>query len=224
MTSCQVTHRTTRVARKSSGGTIEVVTFRDDHDAALARADALERERDDAKETAEQAEAKLAAANAERLRLEAEVAELRARQPADEAKPPAIAPPPSSRLWVWVGVVVVAVAFLVVIVAKSKRTNTIPNPTCTLVTVPSGATIVAIRRNRVMSELSPGRTLETSTYEMTIGVTPLSMARMDWIVESVIDSPRLEARLAGYKPMSVSMPLEGMGCSSQQYLLERFSQ
>lgn len=220
MTSCQVTHRTPRVARKSSGGTIEVVTFRDDHDAALARADALERERDDAKETAEQAEAKLAAANAERLRLEAEVAELRARQPADEAKPP----PPSSRPVLWMAGVVVVVAFLFVIVAKSKRTNTIPNPTCTLVTVPSGATIVAIRRDRVMSELSPGTTLETSTYEMTIGVTPLSKARMEWIVESVIDSPRLEARLAGYKPMSVSMPLEGMGCSSQQYLLERFAQ
>lgn len=50
------------------------MTYRDDHDAAIARGDALERELD-------ATEAELEKAKTDRARLEAEVAELRAKQP-----------------------------------------------------------------------------------------------------------------------------------------------
>ena len=68
------------------------VTFRDDHDAALARAAALERTLEAARQATEERESELAAANAERARLAAEVEELRAKQPKRTAEKPAPGP------------------------------------------------------------------------------------------------------------------------------------
>lgn len=68
------------------------VTFRDDHDAALARAAALERELETARQATEERASELAAANAERARLAAEVEELRAKQPKRTAEKPAPSP------------------------------------------------------------------------------------------------------------------------------------
>ncbi len=118
-----------------------------------------------------------------------------------------------------------AIVALVVVIVSTRRVGSKsapPNPTCTLVTEPPGATIVATRRDRVSEQLMPkmAETLGPSTYTMTIGTTPLSKTRQEWIIENVIDSPSYEAQLAGYKPMPVSSPLEGMGCSAIVYRLE----
>lgn len=59
------------------------MTFRDDHDAALARAEALERELDDAKEQLAESESRRAHAEAERDRVKEETAGLRLPQPGE---------------------------------------------------------------------------------------------------------------------------------------------
>jgi hypothetical protein len=53
------------------------VTFRDDHEAALARAYALERQLEEAREKADEAAAEAREAHAEKARLEDELADLR---------------------------------------------------------------------------------------------------------------------------------------------------
>ncbi len=95
------------------------MTFRDDHDAAIARAEALEvdveRERDRADTTAKEA----ADLRRERDRLRAEVATLEQRKnaPIVEPDPPALFRPGSSTgdsgmLWIAVAIVVIFVLTL----------------------------------------------------------------------------------------------------------------
>lgn len=71
------------------------MTFRDDHDATLARADALERELDDAQEELEETREEMLAQARERERVEAENAALREEieRARRSQRPPAAAPP-----------------------------------------------------------------------------------------------------------------------------------
>lgn len=210
------------------------MTFRDDHDAALARGDALQRDLESAKETVEEKTEALEKANADKARLEAELAELRAKQPLEPAPPDSSSPgapdqtQPKSSFGVslGIGVLLLLVVIGLALSRDSKQQKSPPNPTCTLVTEPPGATIFAIRRDRVMEELNRKSNSETmpsmpSTYESRLGVTPISKARLEWIAEGVTMDPAFEARLDGYRPLSVSLPLEGLGCSEMVYRLER---
>jgi peptidoglycan hydrolase CwlO-like protein len=83
------------------------VTYRDDHEAALARAEALQRQLDEAREKADEAAAEAREAHAEKARLEDELADLRDVQqertaeragPVEAPGPALTAPPAGSYL------------------------------------------------------------------------------------------------------------------------------
>jgi len=102
------------------------MAFRNDHEAALARADALEIELSRARSEASASRADAGAAAARIAELEKQVAELRAKAP--EPEPPATrtTPPESSPArpgfnWLWFGIEIVVVVALVAALVYYRR-------------------------------------------------------------------------------------------------------
>ena len=179
------------------------MTYRDDHDAALARAAALERELAQERERA-------AAAEAERRRLQLEVDALRGRRTPIRRGPRASAVARAAErdalqqartIWIVSGCAAMAVLALFVLALRGtsgeRMISAPPNPACTLRTDPAGADVYAIRGDQVDH----------------VGTTPLTRSRADWE-----RGGRYEARLAGHAPRTV-VPLAGMGCATQVHAL-----
>jgi hypothetical protein len=215
------------------------VTYRDDHDAALARAEALERQ---LAELREKAEDQAADAAEERERLQREIAHYRAKaeraaevpplppeaQATERARAAGTPDGPGPLLFILAVGAVIVLALIVGLARTRSAATAPPNPECTLDTAPSGATIVVIRENRMAHDMNETlretggdeATLMPTTYEMTLGKTPLTRTRSEGIMESVVGgSARFEARLEGYAPLEVTAPLAGMGCDATVHAL-----
>jgi hypothetical protein len=188
------------------------VTFRDDHDATLARAEALQRELDAAKD-------KLESNEEEQAKLRAEIARLRnrAHEPVPEKPAPAKPQPrPAQRLSidepgsakmmaVMFGVLFVAmviVGLTWVVLKKQERGREpasvpAPAPSCTLSTVPTGA------------ELFDSRGIY-------VGTTPITKRRRTW---EAMDDGVYELRLRDHAPTKVVLPTYGEDCDKQIHML-----
>lgn len=193
------------------------MTFRDDHDAAIARSDALQRELDSTKEKAADTEAELEAANTARDKLAVEVERLRAQVPAPVSAPSDERKGSPTGIFVVIGVVALLILLGLVVYGVARSKSAKPDPRCTLVTEPPGATIVA---RRVATDLElpsverGGAKPPRTRFDMVLGTTPLSQRRSEWIMESVIGDPVFEARLPGYKTINVMLPTTGDPCSN----------
>lgn len=204
------------------------MTYRDDDEAARARADALQRDLDDTQDELAEARAQLAAAEAEKARLAEEVAEVRARLPERAPAPApraAHAQPEQARTsgvelfaLAAIGIVFVLIAIGVSRSRSASQDQDPPNPTCTLRTEPPGASIYGVCKNTAMSEpWNEGlpevlHTPAVTTFEMHRGTTPLAQARQAWIIDDILCGGSMVARLPGYADTPVSSPLVGMGC------------
>ena len=192
------------------------MTFRDDHDAALARAAALERELKRERQATEATAERLAQAQRENVRLEAEI-DRRSGSEAGGERPDLIGILAKSRsLGVVLFLIVVGGAALTTPLASWRghhgddappvawaRTLRAELP-CRLDTVPTGATIYA-----------PAR--EPSAPMIRLGTTPMKLSLEDWIRRVDAYGSLFEARLDGYTPIAVSLPIAGTRCSDAVY-------
>lgn len=194
------------------------MTFRDDHDAALARGDALARELDRSKEETEVAEQKLAEANAERARLEAEVETLRKSAPAPKP-PPRPAPPAKDRSAAYFAVcvifliLIIGVAMALISGEQKKERATKPKPvvyeptSCALTTDPTGAEIWEVTGSR-------------PSDVRYLGKTPFEKTREDWITDAALGK-QYRLKLPGYATLEVAAPVRGARCEAGPFNLVR---
>lgn len=183
------------------------MTFRDDHDATLARAEALERE-------LEETRRKLDASEAERERLRARVAKLEDEPaaPAERPRQRRAAPARSASGLVAVALIVgsVAAIFVVVMNRPSHRSTdgvgsaSVRRTTCTISTMPAGAEVY-----RIVNDHAPGM-FAAPQREDFLGNTPLEREDAAWTSDRELgDLVRYEARLVGYYPRHFASCVEG---------------
>lgn len=209
------------------------MSFRDDHDAALARAEALERELAREREKLDAQVARLERVERERRRLETELADhLAACADRERAKPIGrpqgdARPTHAGRRHLREGqVLVVSLGLFVLLAAvvpkcprEDERSWEPPpsaKPDCTLTTIPSGARVYAIHEDPVGEPRDSG-SYPSTAYETLVGTTPVTRSWFDWSTEGVVGTVRFEARLPGYAPIPVEIPLASEGCSEAVY-------
>lgn len=189
------------------------MTFRDDHDAAIARAEALERELGEKRRKREETSSKLADIERRLEEVELERERLRAAMPPSTPPPPMTLPAPrwddpqpaSSSLdgtrkrhamlaaFMFTGLALFVITAM--FVAGERRSGRVENPVCTLRTDPPGANVYSVRGG--------GETL--------IGTTPLTKDSIGWFTAEQ-HGARLVARKPGYVDTLVSSPWDGPGC------------
>lgn len=215
--------------------------FRDDDEAARARADALQVDLDRTNEKLERAEDETEAAQRELAATKARLARAEAKlaERGEEVPPPPPTPAPShpvplgGKLLILAGTMGLAILLLVALKTGAPSSSSpsgsgdVPNPSCTLRTDPPGAQIVSLCRDSV-SEAYNAHLLDAGsfplfpeTFETVRGTTPLTQDRLTWIAWGVICNGTMVARLAGYRDTPVSSPTEGMGCSDRVIPLEK---
>ena len=195
------------------------MTFRDDHDAALARADALEVE-------AKRAAAKLAEAEAERDRLRAEVTRMRESQPVKASERTnhdtlRVTVPRERTSLLPMAAIAFALAIPVVMVAFMIRSGdsheTVQAPpaamrTCEVRSEPAGAELFFVETVTIERVVTPD-------VAVPIGTTPVSKPAVEWGlytsglekvagIENHSDA-HFELRLEGYAPVRVADPCSG---------------
>jgi|GEM_PF-2836551 len=189
------------------------MSFRDDHDAALARAAALEREL--RRERAETAAAKAMLAHAEQVnaRLEADANRPRATDPSllETMRP--------LRPWfVLVAVGGLGIATLLSwwlgpadddspdhrALRRRSGLHASVNRYCHLDTAPTGATIYAQPR-------------DPHGPMVALGSTPMELSLDHWVRRATAYGAHFEARLDGYPPMTVEVPVVGTQCRDTVY-------
>ncbi len=186
--------------------TVFVMSYRDDQDAALARADALQVELDRSRGELERAKSTLAQRDADLAASEHEREALAARAPAE----PAVPVPQPKRIHPAISIGFVALGFAAIVGlvtcrrAQQERENAEREKeferylshsdlgagtlrSCTVRTVPSGAEVVSVD--------GAGR-----AYPM--GTTPFSRSIGSW----TINGEHLEARLDGYQAIELTEP------------------
>lgn len=191
------------------------MTFRDDHDAALARVAALERELKRERHKAEANVERLAQAERENVRLEAEIERRDGHETGE--RPDLIGTLAKSRsLGVVLILIVLGGATLITVLTSWHRDHGGETPPmvrarpmtaslpCRLDTVPTGATIYA-----------PAR--EPSAPMVRLGTTPMELPLEGWIRRVEAYGSLFEARLDGYAPIAVSLPIAGTRCRDAVY-------
>jgi hypothetical protein len=195
--------------------TLEPLSFRDDHDAAISRIAALEHElsaaRDDAREKSQRDRARIAM-------LEREIDELRHKEPGTprRAPPPSTPPAPkvapaasvdelahrgpaiSRLLLAFIFALAAGVMLLVYFVLRSD-----PQPvqqTCVVNTAPFRAHVIGFANAR----------------EVNLGLAPVEMRFGEWAVYD-----KLELRLPGWETMPINPPRSIADCPSDAYDLIR---
>lgn len=205
--------------------------FRNDDEAARARADALQRDLDDATDELAATKAQLAAAEAEKLRLARAVEEARRAPP----KPPEpVVQTPShhasgARAFAYLAVIVVGVSLVALVAARDERASEPPNPTCTLASDPPGARVVQYCHDPIAEHMNRYRAekglplvapLELPTVR---GHTPLAKDRMTWVMEGASCDGPYGLQLDGYEELRTFSPTEGLGCDDTVHRLKPLS-
>lgn len=202
--------------------------YRDDDEAAHARAYALQRSLDETQDELAAAKAKLAAAEAEKARLADEVDRI-SRSTRPETAVPARAPRRRmaprdgvSAGWAILGVTLLSVLGLVCVATRSREKATaVPDPLCELRSDPPGARIVQRCRDRTAESMNKDLRLQTpnglsfafpETFEMTVGTTPYALRREDWNMRGSVCGGWYILTLAGYEDEIVS-PVVGTRCN-----------
>jgi hypothetical protein len=180
-----------RITSRESCASIDAVGYRDDLEAAVERASALERELAHAKVDRERLNAELAAARAEIERKRA------ALNPADLESSPTKPRTPFGRFFA-LSMVALAVAALLLFWRFGRTAD---EPSCTLTTEPPGARLYAIYNANVNAN--------ASGLEHSLGQTPLSMSLERWRVDLFMNG-RFFVRLAGYRDQDVQLPIGTM--------------
>jgi hypothetical protein len=183
------------------------VTFRDDHDAALARADALQRELDASKRELDAKQRALDDANRK----------LAAKADARDQPVAAATAARSSRRWPQLIAPLLVLVVMVVTAGVFKRiarTRAPEDPDCTLVTDPPGAEIVGMCHNAVKEQVQPG------AFEIRWGRTPLTMSRSNWLMKNITCGGGIVARYRGRPDTLAAVPLAGTGCGNNVLKLQ----
>ncbi|HEY5920410.1 MAG TPA: hypothetical protein VIV11_02010 [Kofleriaceae bacterium] len=198
------------------------MTFRSDHEAALARAEALEAEAKQRRYETERAKAELERVEVERDRLRAEVARLRAapptaRTPARARTSETVSHASTSLGPAAIGIPLFIGLILIILFAAhcgDKEPAIAPEPRtmreCVVRSEPTGAAVM------VVQTVTTGR-LRQPGIAVPIGSTPLSKPAFEWGLYMTNElmgtrltpddrEPRMELRLAGYAPMPIDDP------------------
>jgi hypothetical protein len=180
------------------------VAYRDDLEAAVERASALERELDRANDDRERLNDELAVARAEieRERIEAPAREhAAAPDPVDHEWSPSEPRGSLGRFLALFMVALVAALLLLFLLSGTPEQE----PSCMLATEPSGARLYAVYNANGNSQ--------ASGLEHSLGETPLSMSLERWRVD-LFTNQRFFVRLGGYRDQEVQLPIATMNAST----------
>lgn len=194
------------------------MSFRDDHDAALARITALEHELAHAGAQARRDSARIAM-------LERELAELRRGAPAPDRSAPQVPRAPPSRgaappdagaprhapadlgdgrgprishaLLALLLALATAAAVIAIRIARADPADRAPT-TCTVDSVQRGVHVIGIAGGR----------------ETDLGITPVRLTFDEWA-----DHPRVELRLDGHDPLAIPTPADAARCDLHPWRL-----
>lgn len=185
------------------------MSFRDDHDATLARAEALERELTVARERLADTTTELSHVGHHRAELEAEVLRLRALLPRPP-RPPARerTGPLTPRDWVLglsVGLVPVIV-MLGIISAAGDRAGADDDD--------DEPAVMVLEEQCTLRSDPPGATVHELAGGARVGETPMTRTRSDWN-SFAVGTPYYELRLDGYRTAQVPPPLDRSGCDDR---------
>jgi hypothetical protein len=193
--------------------TLALLSFRDDHDAAISRIDALERELADAREHARE---KSARDDRRIAMLERELADLRrtGNAPRRKSAPQPIAaplideldtrplagegPPISKVLLAALVALGIGAATLALYIARDDRRP--PKTECTINSVRDQAQVYGLDGDR----------------EVNLGRTPVRMRFDEWA-----GWPRIQLRLDGHESLTIPVPTDESSCDEHHYELER---